>query len=73
MQTMDLSKVLSFGWEKVTCIVQKQLCSDDGLSKALVRALPYGIVWEDEPSPFVVSGVENWTRVCKFHFNCCKA
>ena len=32
----------------------------DGLSKALVKALPCGTVWVDEPSPFVVSGVANY-------------
>ena len=32
---------------------------NDGLSKRLVRALPYGTVRVDEPSPFVVSGVAN--------------
>ena len=32
---------------------------NDGLSKTLIRALPYGNVWVDEPSPFVVSAVAN--------------
>ena len=32
---------------------------NDGLSKAFIRALPFGTVWEDEPSPSVVPGVAN--------------
>ena len=32
---------------------------NDGLSRTLVRALPHGTVWMDEPSLFVVSGVAN--------------
>ena len=35
---------------------------NDRLSKTLVGALPYGTVWVDEPSPFVVSGVANISR-----------
>ena len=31
----------------------------DRLSKTLVRTLPYGTVWVDRPSPFVVSEVVN--------------
>ena len=33
--------------------------ANDRLSTTLVEALPYGTVWVDKPSPFVVSGVEN--------------
>ena len=32
---------------------------NDGLPKTLIRALPYGTVWVDECSPFVVPGVAN--------------
>ena len=32
---------------------------NDGLSKALVRALPCWTVWMDEPSPLVVYEVAN--------------
>ena len=32
---------------------------NDGLSKTLVGALPYGTVWVDEPSPILVCGVAN--------------
>ena len=32
---------------------------NDGLSKTVVRALPYGIVWVDESSLFVIYGVAN--------------
>ena len=48
--------------KKAKSIVQKQWfwkMSNDGLSKTIVGALPCGIVWVDEPSPFVVYGVTN--------------
>ena len=32
---------------------------DGELSKTFVRALPYGSLWVDKPSPFVFSGVAN--------------
>ena len=32
---------------------------NDGLPKTLIKALPYGTVWVDECSPFVVPGVAN--------------
>ena len=70
MQTMDFLIALFF-WDgkksRVLCInnsVQKIV--NDGLSKTLVRALPYGTVW-DETSPFVVSGVSN-RNVFRVHF-----
>ena len=34
---------------------------NDGLSKLLVRALHYGTVWVDNPSPCVVFGVANYS------------
>ena len=34
-----------------------------GLSKTPVRVLPGGTVWVDEPTTFVVSGVENCSVV----------
>ena len=34
---------------------------NDGLFKTFNRALPSGTVWVVEPSPFVVSGVANFT------------
>ena len=30
---------------------------NDGLSKTLIGALSYGMVWVDEASPFIVNGV----------------
>ena len=63
-ETVDFLTELIFGWEKVPCTVQKKKRSvqkivNDGLSKALVRALPYWTVWMDEPSPLVVYEVAN--------------
>ena len=63
MQTMDFLTAMLFGWGKVTCNCAKRIMFGRLLimdqSKTLVRALLYGTVWLDEPSPFVVSEVAN--------------
>ena len=38
----------------------RKIVQNVGLSKTLVRALPYGIVWVDEPSSFVVFVLANY-------------
>ena len=46
-----------FEWENLL-LSCKNNCVQK-ITNAPVRALPCGIVWVDEPSPFVVSGVAN--------------
>ena len=58
MQTMDLLHFLDWKKSHVLCkcnSVGVRKVVKDGSSKALIRALPYGTVWVDEPSPYSYS------------------
>ena len=61
MQTMDflIHYFLDGKESHVLCKTSVRKIVNDGLSKILVRAMPYGAVWVDKRSLFVVSGVAN--------------
>ena len=62
---MDFLIVVFFGSKKKSHVLYNNISVrriiNDGFSKTLVRALPYGTVWVDESSHFVVSGVASCT------------
>ena len=57
---MDFLIALFFGREKSHVLCKNNSVwkiVNDELSKTIIRVLPYGTVWVDEPSPLVVSAV----------------